>query len=77
MPRPRHLRRYKRFQSMLVEYRRAAGLTQAAVAARLARPQSFLAKIESGERRVDVVEFLELAQAIGFDPAEFVNELQQ
>ena len=62
---------------MLVEYRRAAGLTQAAVAARLERPQSFVAKIESGERRVDVVELLELALAVGFDPADFVNELQR
>ena len=62
---------------MLVEYRRAAGLTQAAVAARLERPQSFVAKIESGERRVDVVELVELALAVGFDPADFVNELQR
>jgi transcriptional regulator with XRE-family HTH domain len=39
-----------------------AGLTQVEVANRLERPQSFVSKIESGERRVDVVELSELAR---------------
>ena len=48
-------------------------LTQAHVAARLDRPQSFIAKYEGGERRLDVIEFMEVAEAIGFDPGEFVG----
>ena len=55
--------------------RTSAALTQAELAARLNRPQSFVAKYESGERRLDVVEFIEVAAAIGFDPAEFVKAL--
>lgn len=52
-----------------------ADLTQAHVAARLDRPQSFVAKYEGGERRLDVIEFLEVAEAIGFDPTEFIRRL--
>jgi transcriptional regulator with XRE-family HTH domain len=52
----------------LVAARARAGLTQQAVAARLGRPQSYVAKVEGLERRLDVVELLQLANAIGFDP---------
>lgn len=57
------------------EMRIAAGLTQAHLAGRLNRPQSFVAKYEGGERRLDVVEFMEVAEAIGFDPTEFIGRL--
>jgi transcriptional regulator with XRE-family HTH domain len=60
---------------MLVEARRESGLTQVQLAERLSRPQSFVSKVERGERRLDVVEFLELAQAIGIDPFAFLKTL--
>jgi ribosome-binding protein aMBF1 (putative translation factor) len=50
--------RYREFLSRLREARRQAGLTQAEVAERLGKPQSFVSKCESGERRVDFVEVL-------------------
>jgi transcriptional regulator with XRE-family HTH domain len=53
----------------------SAGLTQADVAAKLGRYQSFVATVESGQRRIDVVEFLELATAIGFDPRAAIKHL--
>ncbi len=53
-----------------------ANLRQQDVAARLARPQSFVAKYENGERRLDVVEFIEVAEAIGFDPADFIRDFR-
>ena len=55
---------------MLVAERKAAGLTQTAVAARLGKPPSYVAKYEGGDRRVDVLEYLDVAAAIGFDPCE-------
>ncbi len=45
--------------SLLVEARRARGMTQAEVALVLGKPQSFVAKYENGERRIDVIEFVD------------------
>lgn len=59
----------------LIEKRKAAGLTQAEVAERLGRYQSYIANIETGQRRVDVVELVELAAAIGFDPRRAIERL--
>jgi hypothetical protein len=59
---------YRELISSLVAARIDAELTQQAVAERLARPQSYVAKVEGCERRLDVVEFLQVARAIGIDP---------
>jgi len=56
------------FLDLLRSARKKAGLTQAALAEKLHRPQSFVAKYENGERRIDVTEFVELASALGADP---------
>lgn len=66
---------YKRFRELLVEARKGANLTQAALSKRLGRPQSFVSKYERGERRLDVVEFAEVARAIGLDPLRFLGKL--
>lgn len=57
---------------MLVEAREAAGLTQTEVARRLGKPQSFVSKYERGERRLDVTEFVELADALAIDSMRFL-----
>jgi transcriptional regulator with XRE-family HTH domain len=44
-------------------------MTQRDVAAKLGRPQRFISQVETGSHRVTVVEFLEFAEVIGFDPA--------
>jgi transcriptional regulator with XRE-family HTH domain len=67
--------RYDRLKDLLVEAREKAGLTQVELANRLHRPQSFVSKIERGLRRVDVIEFLEIAKAIGFSPVKFLEKL--
>jgi transcriptional regulator with XRE-family HTH domain len=54
---------YRRFRERLIEGREQAGLTQREAAKRLGRSQSFVAKSENGERRVDVVELAEYARA--------------
>ena len=61
---------YRTFLDCLIEARRAAGVTQVEVAARLGKPQSFVSKVERGERRLDVVEFTTWAQALGADPID-------
>lgn len=72
-----HSARHRRLLELLIEQRKAAGLTQANVAKALNRHQPHIANIESGERRVDVVEFLELAQVIGFEPNAILNAVSE
>jgi len=59
---------YAAFVEVMKEARANAGLTQAELAERLNQPQSLISKNERRERRIDVVEFLELAGALGVDP---------
>lgn len=60
---------------LLVQERKKTGLSQAELAERLSRPQSFVSKYERGERRIDVVEFEQVAQALGIDPIGFLKKL--
>jgi len=66
---------YKRFRELLSEARKTEKLTQAELSARLRRPQSFVSKYERGERRLDVIEFAEVARALGIDPLRFLAKL--
>lgn len=77
MPLPAPEERYERFRALLIEARKEAGLTQEEVAERLQRPQSFVWKIENGVRRVDVIEFLEIARVVGFNPLTFLTKLDR
>ena len=67
--------RHRALIAFLIEKREAAGLTQAAFAERLGEYQSFVARLESGQRRVDVVEFLAFSAILGFDPQEGLRQL--
>jgi transcriptional regulator with XRE-family HTH domain len=75
LPAPKE--RYEKLRMMLVEARETAGLTQVELAGRLDRPQSFVSKIERGVRKIDVIEFVEIARAIEFDPAAFLRKLDK
>jgi transcriptional regulator with XRE-family HTH domain len=62
---------------LLIEARKKAGLTQVEVAERLGKPQSFVAKYEGGERRLDVIEFVAVAEALGLEAANILTLLQK
>jgi transcriptional regulator with XRE-family HTH domain len=64
------------FCELMIRARKAAGLTQRDLADRLHKPQSFVAKYEGGERRIDVVEFLTVCQVIGADSAKILKSLR-
>lgn len=64
---------HTKLRELLVAARKKAGLTQQDVADRLGRPQSFVAKYEGGERRLDVIEFLQIAAVLGADAARIVR----
>lgn len=67
---------YRALLTRITQARKEAGITQADLAEQLGRPQSFISKIESGERRIDVVEFLQVAHLIGFDPCALIQDLR-
>lgn len=69
--------RYDRLRKLLVQARTAAGLTQANLAEQLNRPQSFVSKYERGERRLDVVELLEVTDTLRVDPAKLIQQIQR
>jgi transcriptional regulator with XRE-family HTH domain len=52
-------------------------LTQRDLAALLKRPNSFVGRIEAGERRVDVIEFIEIARVMGVDPGQLFSKIAQ
>jgi DNA-binding transcriptional regulator YiaG len=67
---------YKRFCRLIIAYRQRQGLTQTQLAEKLNRPQSFVSKYENGDRRIDLVEFMEIAAALEIDPLEFIRDFR-
>jgi transcriptional regulator with XRE-family HTH domain len=65
---------YARLIELLVAVRHGAGIRQHALAKKLGKPQSFIAKYEGGERRLDIVEFIAIARALGADPIKLFRD---
>jgi transcriptional regulator with XRE-family HTH domain len=70
-------REHRAVIAVLVAARKAAGLTQQQVAARLRKPQSFVSKYETGERRLDVPEFIRVSRRLGADPADLIRQIER
>ncbi len=66
---------YEKFEQCLQQAREARELTQAQVASRLRKPQSYVSKYETGERRLDVVEFLEVCKALNIRPTDVLKAM--
>lgn len=60
----------KALRELLIDARKSACFTQSELSQRLSKPQSFVSKYERGERRLDVVEFGDVAKALGIDPVD-------
>ncbi len=72
-----HSQHYQRFAAVLAQARLDAGITQQELAAQLHKPQSFVSKVERCERRLDVPEFILLARALGYEPADLLHRVEQ
>jgi transcriptional regulator with XRE-family HTH domain len=70
-----HTKEYKALRAELRAVREAAGLSQRVLAAKLNVPHSWVAKVEAGERRIDLVEFGWLVAACGEDPTDVYARL--
>jgi transcriptional regulator with XRE-family HTH domain len=67
--------RYKRLLRVLSAGRRRSGITQTDLAKKLRKSQQFISKYESGERRLDAIEFADICDALGLDPAAVLDEV--
>jgi transcriptional regulator with XRE-family HTH domain len=65
--------RHRALVAFLKKKRDDADLSQKQVAKRLNRYQSFVATFEGGQKRIDAVELIQIAEAIGFDPEEAIK----
>lgn len=77
MKRNLNSRERKLLQALLKKTRQDAGLLQSALAERLGRPQSFVSKYESGERRLDLIELREVCQAMGISLENFIIQFEE
>lgn len=67
--------RYEKLQTLLRDMRKKQGITQKELADRLGRPQSFVSKLESGERNIDLIELIDVAKSIDLKPSSVISEL--
>lgn len=75
MARPSIQEKRKKLQKLLIAARKKAGLKQADVAKKMGKPQPFMSRFETGERQLEVAEFVELAEILGIDPRKVIDEL--
>lgn len=75
----KHLRsiRHDKLREELTAARKGKGIAQHALSAMLGHSPSFISKIEAGERRLDVLEFLALCEALGVDPAAIIRKVMK
>lgn len=66
---------YARLRQLLVEARERAGLTQTQVAQQLQRAQSFVSKYELGERKLDVIDFVNVCVCLDVDPGDILRQV--
>lgn len=68
-------KQHQDFIRALREVRRSKGVTQVQLSEQLNRAQSYISNIERGERRIDVIEFAEIARALGEEPSNLYARL--
>ncbi len=75
MARGIHDERYRRLIDALADARREAGLTQTELAHKLGKRQQYVSKYEQGERRLDVVEFIDIARSLRLDVSMLLGKM--
>lgn len=72
-----HRREYRILLQLLIRSRKDAGITQVALASTLEVPRSTISKWETGEQRVDVLEFWSFCEAVGVDPLKLLAQFRR
>ncbi len=69
-------RRYQELVDAIISARKAACLTQFQVAEKLKKPQSYVAKIEGKDRKIDVLEFIELCSVLEIKASTIICKIE-
>ena len=69
--------KYELLRSELKKARVESGILQKDLAKSLRKPQSYISKIESGERNLDVIEFIQYCEGLGIDPTKWLRKLTE
>lgn len=72
-----HTEQYRSLLALMRASREERGITQQELARRLGKPQSYVSKAEMGERRLDVLEFLQFMRAIEGEPLAVLRQLER
>ncbi len=67
----------KTFLKLILNARKLSGLTQKQLADILRKNQAYISKYENGDRRLDVIEFLEISHAMNVNPVEIISDLEK
>lgn len=65
----------ERLEKALMDARKSMGLTQIDVSKRLKKPQSFVSKYETGERKLTVGDFVAVCEVLGIEPGKIINKV--
>lgn len=71
-----HNNDYLRVLDLLISARKVSGVTQNELATLLSKPQSFISKYETAERRLDVGEFIQISKALGIKPSDLLKDVE-
>ncbi|MNC36214.1 anaerobic benzoate catabolism transcriptional regulator [compost metagenome] len=77
MPKSIHRKEYAALIRVVRDVRMAAGLTQSEVSQKLGRSQSFISDVETGKRRLDVVELRDIAQLAGLSLSKLIAKFER
>lgn len=67
--------RYEKLQTLLKELRKQQGIKQQDLAELLGKPQSYVSKYEVGDRNIDLIELIDVAKSLDFEPAKAISDL--
>ncbi|EAO1974573.1 helix-turn-helix transcriptional regulator [Salmonella enterica subsp. enterica serovar Weltevreden] len=67
--------RYDKLQKLLISHRKKLGITQKTLSEALGKPQSYISKYETGERRIDVIELIDICDELGVPFYNLIREV--
>ncbi|RFD29211.1 transcriptional regulator [Pseudomonas sp. GL93] len=76
MPKTIYRREYDVLLSLIKKHRKESGMTQADCSKALERPQSFMSDVETGSRRLDIVQLRDLCKVLGIELIELIEEFE-